>query len=299
MSAARPDSGSPSTPTVLIALVTLAAVVFSSTACAAHHTSQRDTGSSVATPTSSLATTSSVAAAPDLMESFVALSPSLKADVGLTIGPIGVSGGTTTFGDWTAGPAWSTSKVPVVIAAMREQNLSTPSTAMRDALTVSDNDAAEHIWDSLGDPDTAARKVDAILREAGDPTVVQASRIRPEYSAFGQTTWSLANQERFLASAACDSRNASVLDTMTHVDANQRWGLGTIQGSAFKGGWGPSTAGKYLVRQFGIVRTPAGAFTVALAAEPVTGSFDDGVAALNVIAQWISSNLQQWPVGAC
>jgi len=86
---------------------------------------------------------------------------------------------------------------------------------------------------------------------------------------------------------------------MTHIEASQRWGLGTIQGSAFKGGWGPSTSGKYLVRQFGTVRTSTGTFAVAVAAEPITGSFDDGVAALNAIAQWVSSNLQRWPVGTC
>jgi hypothetical protein len=298
LSAARPGMDRPSTSTVLIALLTLVAVVLPP-ACAAPHTSERGTGSSVVPPASSMATPSSVTVAAGLTESFVALSQSLKADVGLAIGPTGASGGAIIFGGWTAGPAWSTSKVPVVIAAMREQNLSTPSTAMRDAITASDNDAAERVWDSLGDPDMAAQKVDAILREAGDPTVVQASRIRPEYTAFGQTIWSLTDQERFLAKAACDSRNASVLDMMTHIEASQRWGLGTIHGSAFKGGWGPSTAGKYLVRQFGIVRTPTGTFAVALAAEPITGSFDDGVAALNAIAQWVSSNLQQWPVGTC
>jgi hypothetical protein len=290
--------GSPSTSTVLIALLTLVAVVLPP-ACATPHTSERGTGSSVVPPASSMATPSSVTVAAELTESFVALSQSLKADVGLAIGPTGATGGAIIFGGWTAGPAWSTSKVPVVIAAMREQNLSTPSTAMLDAITASDNEAAERVWDSLGDPDMAAQKVDAILREAGDPTVVQASRIRPEYSAFGQTIWFLTDQERFLAKAACDSRNASVLDMMTHIEASQRWGLGTIQGSAFKGGWGPSIAGKYLVRQFGIVRTPTGTFAVALAAEPITGSFDDGVAALNAIAQWVSSNLQQWPVGTC
>jgi hypothetical protein len=186
-----------------------------------------------------------------------------------------------------------------VIAAMREQNTSTPSAAMRDAITASDNDAAEQVWAGLGDPDAAARKVDAVLREAGDPTAVQARRIRPEYTAFGQTIWSLADQERFLAKAACDSRNASVLDLMAHIESSQQWGLGTIQGIAFKGGWGPSPTGKYLVRQFGIVRAPTGTFTVAAAAEPATGSFEDGVAALNAIAKWISSNLQQWPVGKC
>jgi hypothetical protein len=279
---------------VAIALLTLVAVMPAAGACSAPHTGERGTGSSVVPSASS-----SVTVAAGLTESFVALSQSLKADVGLAIGPTGVLGSAIIFGGWTAGPAWSTSKVPVVIAAMREQNLSTPSTTMRNAITASDNDAAERVWDSLGDPDMAAQKVDAILREAGDPTVVQASRIRPEYTAFGQTIWSLTDQERFLAKAACDSRNASVLDMMTHIEASQRWGLGTIQGSAFKGGWGPSTAGKYLVRQFGIVRTPTGTFAVALAAEPVTGSFDDGVAALNAIAQWVSSNLQQWPVGTC
>lgn len=155
---------------------------------------------------------------------------------GLAIGATANPGGAITFGDWTAGPAWS---------------------------------------------------------------VVQASRIRPDYSAFGQTIWSLTDQERFLAKAACDSRNASVLDMMTHIEASQRWGLGTIGGSAFKGGWGPSIAGEYLVRQFGIVTTPTGTFAVALAAEPVTGSFDDGIAALTAIAQWVSSNLQHWPVGTC
>ncbi|MGA9373746.1 MAG: hypothetical protein WBV64_01735 [Mycobacterium sp.] len=154
----------------------------------------------------------------------------------MAIGATADPGGAITFGDWTAGPAWS---------------------------------------------------------------VVQASRIRPDYSAFGQTIWSLTDQERFLAKAACDSRNASVLDMMTHIEASQRWGLGTIGGSAFKGGWGPSIAGEYLVRQFGIVTTPTGTFAVALAAEPVTGSFDDGIAALTAIAQWVSSNLQHWPVGTC
>lgn len=291
--------GSPSTSTALVALLTLVAVVLACTTCAAPHTSERGNGSSVVPPASSMSTPSSVKVAAGLTESFVALSQSLKADVGLAIGATGASGDAIIFGGWTAGPAWSTSKVPVVIAAMREQNLATPSTAMRDAITASDNDAAERVWGSLGDPDMAAQKVDAILREAGDPTVVQASRIRPEYTAFGQTIWSLADQERFLANAACDSRNASVLDMMTHIEASQRWGLGTIQGSAFKGGWGPSIAGKYLVRQFGIVKTPTGTFAVALAAEPVTGSFDDGVAALDAIAQWVSSNLQQWPVGTC
>jgi len=239
------------------------------------------------------------AAADALVESFAALTQSVKADVGLAIGPTGAAVGAQVFGHWTSGPAWSTSKVPVVMAAMRDQHAATPTTTMREAITASDNDAAEQIWDSLGDPVAAAQKVDAILREAGDPTVVQARRTRPEYTAFGQTIWPLADQERFLARAACDSRNAPVLDLMAHIELSQQWGLGTLQGASFKGGWGPSPVGKYLVRQFGIIRMPAGSLTVAVAAEPATGSFDDGVAALNAIAKWIAANLGQWPAGPC
>jgi hypothetical protein len=118
--------GSPSTSTVLIARLTLVAVVLASSACAAPHTGGRGTSSSVVPPASSMATSSSVTVAAGLTESFVALSQSVKADVGLAIGPTGASGGAIIFGGWTAGPAWSTSKVPVVIAAMREQNCLRP-----------------------------------------------------------------------------------------------------------------------------------------------------------------------------
>lgn len=287
-----------STPTVLLALLVSATVLVSSSACGDFHGG--DNGRrGPASAELSAASSEPVAIRAGLAESFAALRQSINADIGLVVGPIGAAGGALIFGDWSSGPAWSTSKVPVVMAAMREQNLSTPSTTMREAITASDNDAAEQVWDSLGDPVSAARKVDAVLRETGDPTVMQNRRIRPEYTAFGQTIWALADQEQFLANAACDSRNASVLDLMTHIDSSQRWGLGTVQGSAFKGGWGPSTAGKYLVRQFGIVRALNGTFTVAVAVEPATGSFDDGIAALNTIATWISSNLQKWPVGMC
>ncbi|WP_285031772.1 hypothetical protein [Mycolicibacterium sp. lyk4-40-TYG-92] len=268
-------------------------------ACALPQFGRSGSGGSTDSTTALPSVTIAPAAADGLMESFAALAQSVKADVGLAIGPTGAAVGAQVFGHWTSGPAWSTSKVPVVMAAMRDQHTATPTTTMSEAITASDNAAAEQIWANLGEPEVAAQKVDAILREAGDQTVVQARRTRPEYSAFGQTIWPLADQERFLAMAACDSRNASVLDLMAHIEVSQHWGLGTIQGTSFKGGWGPSPAGKYLVRQFGIIRTPAGALTVAVAAEPATGSFDDGVIALNAIANWIAANLRQWPAGHC
>ena len=49
---------------------------------------------------------------------------------------------------------------------------------MTAAITESDNAAAELIWASLGDPVTAAGKVEAVLRQTGDLTTVQSQKVR-------------------------------------------------------------------------------------------------------------------------
>jgi hypothetical protein len=238
-------------------------------------------------------------AAGDLATSFAAVEQSVDAGVGLAVAPVGPTGTVLTFGGWTSGPAWSTSKVPLVLAALREQPTPTMSAAMDAAITRSDNAAAEQVWEGLGDPLTAAGKVQAVLRETGDPTIVQSQRIRPEFTAFGQTIWSLSDQVHFLSRAACDSRSTPLLEQMNRVGDDQRWGVGAIPDARFKGGWGPSTAGKYLVRQLGLIPAPNGTLAVALAAEPASGSFDDGIQALDKLAHWISSHVEQMPSGNC
>jgi hypothetical protein len=190
-------------------------------------------------------------------------------------------------------------KVPLVMAALRAQNPPRVTAQMTAALTTSDNAAAEAIWASLGAPTTAAQRVEAVLSQAGDQTPVQSQRVRPQFSAFGQTDWSLISQAHFLAVAACDGRNAPVLALMGQVAADQRWGLGTIPSTRFKGGWGPFPSGKYLHRQIGLIATPAGVSAVAVAAEPDSGSYIDGVHALNDIASWLSVHLTMLPSGRC
>lgn len=240
-----------------------------------------------------------VAAAQELASSFAELAQSLSAEVGMAMRPVGHGGLATTFGSWTSGPAWSTSKVPLVLAALHEQVEPSVTAAMEAAITRSDNDAAEQIWATLGDPVTAASKVDQVLREAGDQTVVQSQRTRPEFTAFGQTLWSLADQVLFLSHAACDPRTAPVLELMNRIETDQQWGLGSIRDAQFKGGWGPSVEGRYLVRQFGLVPTPTGTIAVALAAEPASGSFSDGVQALDVLTDWVATHVAQMPGGRC
>lgn len=81
---------------------------------------------------------------------------------------------------------------------------------------------------------------------------------------------------------------AEVVDEMERVTRGQRWGLGRLPSAAFKVGWGPDPADRSLVRRFGIVPPNGHLVAVALAAEPTSGSFVDGVRALDRMADWLS-----------
>lgn len=230
---------------------------------------------------------------------FASLAAQLNATVGIEVRPVGAGSAPVTAGEWSTGTAWSTIKVPLAIAGLREANPPEVTEAMRAAITQSDNEAAESIWQSLGDPVTAAKKVEAVLAEAGAPTTVQSQKVRPEFTAFGQTEWSLSDQAAFLSSAVCDPRNQPILDLMGQISPDQRWGIGMIPGAKFKGGWGPALDGNYLVRQFGVIPVANGSAVVAVAVEPNSGSFDDGTQALTKVATWLQEHTALLPVGNC
>ncbi|MEW2478850.1 hypothetical protein AB0876_04600 [Mycobacterium sp. NPDC049093] len=234
-----------------------------------------------------------------LAAEFAQLEGDLHATAGIALSGVGPGQEPMSLGQWQSGPAWSTIKVPLIIAALRAQVPPQITEAMTAAITQSDNAAAETIWESLGTPAEAANKVEAVLRQTGDPTIVQSQRVRPEFSASGQTDWPLEDQARFISVAVCDKANAPVFDLMGRVEADQRWGLGTIGGSRFKGGWGPTPTGGYLVRQIGVLTTPSGTVAVALAALPFSGKFEDGTAALTTMANWLQQRLGALPAGDC
>ena len=237
-----------------------------------------------------------------LVADFAQFEAGLHATAGIAINAVGEVGGgqpPITLGTWQTGPAWSTIKVPLAIAALNTENPPTVTDAMRAAITESDNAAAESIWEGLGDPVTAAHDVEAVLGPTGDPTTVQSQKVRPEYTAFGQTDWSLTNQLRFVSAAVCDKASAPIFALMAQVEPEQRWGIGTIPDTSFKGGWGPSPTGAYLVRQMGVLTTPTGQIAVTLAAQPDSGSFDDGTADLTAMAKWLTGHLADVPTGQC
>jgi hypothetical protein len=234
-----------------------------------------------------------------LESDFPELQATLPATIGIALAPVGAPQTPVLLGEWSSGPAWSTMKVPLAIAALRAEDPPEVTGPMNAAITQSDNAAADVLWQSLGDPETAAGRVNAVLQEAGDPTKVQSQRIRPEFSAFGQTVWSLADQTRFLAAAACDNRNAPILNLMGEMAGDERWGLGIIADTRFKGGWGPSEAGAYLVRQIGVLPVDAGQVVVAIAVQPQSGAFADGTAELTQIAEWLRDHAAALPAGRC
>ena len=230
---------------------------------------------------------------------FDSLAAQLNATVGIVVRPVGAGPAPVTAGEWNTGTAWSTIKVPLAIAGLRETSPPVVTDAMRAAITQSDNEAAEAIWQSLGAPSEAAKKVEAVLADAGAPTTVESQKVRPEFTAFGQTTWSLDDQATFLSSAVCDAGDQPIMDLMGEITPDQRWGLGEIPGAKFKGGWGPSPEGNYLVRQFGVIPVRDGSAVVAVAVEPTSGAFDDGTAALTQIASWLQDHADLLPVGSC
>jgi hypothetical protein len=217
---------------------------------------------------------------------FHQLASQLPAEVGISIATVGSR--PVSYGAWSSGVAWSTIKVPLAIAALRAG--SDDSELVVATITRSDNAAAEQLWNLMGDPADAARQVQAVIREAGDvATVVESQRLRAEYTAFGQTRWSLADQAGFAAGLAHVPEASPVVELMGELTADHCWGM-AAKGFAAKGGWGPGGHGGYLVRQFAMFSDTVG---VALAAEVSDGGYEAGVDVVSRLADWCVDRLAQ------
>jgi len=184
--------------------------------------------------------------------------------IGWTVGSLR-GGGFESRGELRAGRAWSTMKVPVIVASLTSGRADWH--AIEGAITRSDNDAARRLWDALDD---GPGEVEAVLRRAGDAETTLEREADPRgWSSFGRTVWSLeaaAGFYRALASGELlePADTGRILDAMGRVVPKQRWGLGTVPGMRFKGGWGPSEdgGGSYEVIQVGVL----GDAVIALAA---------------------------------
>lgn len=216
---------------------------------------------------------------------------------GVAIVPVG-GADAVRLGTVTEDVAWSTIKVPVVLAAERESGWPAVQERAHGAITVSDNDDAAALWAGLGGGRTAAAKVEAVLADVGDTTRVNPEVTRAGFSPFGQTRWSTTSQATTMSRLRCRADANHALDLMTRVVPAQRWGLGRVSGAPVKGGWGPLPGGGYLVRQMAVIPTSAGEAGVAVIVRH-PGGFESGTKDLDRIARWLDAHGADLPGGRC
>ena len=80
----------------------------------------------------------------------------------------------------------------------------------------------------------------------------------------------------------------------------QNYGLGTIPGARFKGGWGPSISGAYEVRQLGLVPDANGRIIpVAIAVSAADGTYESAQVMLTQLVVELGPALDAAPEAAC
>lgn len=229
------------------------------------------------------------------LSSFQRLGARLSGTEGVAVAPLGVNASVSRAGSLSTGVAWSTAKVPVAMAVVASGGASAHESDLRQAITASDNAAAERLWSALGEGANAAAAATQQLRAAGDNrTQIQARRLRSGYTAFGQTAWELDDQARFMAGISCAKAGPAVLTLMNQVVAGQRWGLGSTSRQAqFKAGWGPGispgSADGWLDRQMGILTIGDKPIAVAIATS--ASEHGTGTANLTAIASWVQTHV--------
>lgn len=236
----------------------------------------------------------------DLAASFLKLQQELSGKVGIAIVPVGgTRQDALTFGTNQSDVAWSTSKVPVAIAALKKSNSSYIRQQAVAAITYSDNDAARNLFRSLGGYATAGKAVDAVLRAGGDANTSFHKQVTtPPVALFGLTEWSLADSATFASSLPCSKDAALVYKLMGQIVDEHRWGLGTLPGARLKGGWGDRPNG-YVDRQLGVVTMPDGSQLGVAIMVTSNGGPDAADADLTRIAKWLKANYPNLEGGRC
>lgn len=242
-----------------------------------------------------------------LAADFTGVEAELEGEVGATIGAPG-SSRVVAVGDLSTGSAWSTSKAPIALRLLQDVGgpsglSSAQADEMRRALTLSDNEAAAALFADLerrhGGLTGASAAVGEVLREAGDSATEISTQGREGFSTYGQTDWSLANQQLFMSKLAAKCIGSAeadeyVLGLMGEVSSDS-WGLGSAGVPArWKGGWGPGTDGRYLVRQMGVLEVGGKEAVVTLAAIPSNGQFETAEQMATAVAQWLAERAPRY-----
>ena len=208
----------------------------------------------------------------------------LVADVvGRHGGRATVAVGPFTAGDNRPEPAFSTMKVPLAIAALRQSQAFYPDAEA--AVTRSDNPAAHRMFGQV-----PAAGYEGVIREAGARTTTPAG-----YQM--GTLWTTSDQAEFASGLRCVAGHEPVLDMMGRIVDYQHWGLGRIGGARYKGGWNYHEGG-HLARQFGLIPGPHGDIAVAITAHSPKGH-EGSFAMLDELANGLSAMRGDLPTSRC
>jgi beta-lactamase class A len=244
------------------------------------------------------------ALSPDAVRELERFAADAPGEVGIAVAPLDDSE-PLAVGTAQTGRAWSTMKVPLLVALLDHlggaDELSAAERSQAEAaLTASDNEAALALFDRLGELeggiDGASAAIDEVLRRAGDDETEVNTEPSPRgFSTFGQTEWSAGASTLFLRALAAgcllDEEDTDyVLALMEDVVADQRWGLGDAgvpeaADVAFKGGWGPEPSGGYLVRQGGTVTAGNRGYALSVIAIPSDTSEASFAAGQDLVTQ--------------
>ena len=159
---------------------------------------------------------------------------------------VAISAGNDTIavGDKGKGPVWSTIKVPIAIAALKD---GADKSLVDLAIKESDNDAAYSLWSQVQWHEGSADKaVEELLEDYGSHADIHNT-------AFGYSTWSLKDQAVFGAELPCIEEADYVHKVLKDIVSWQKIGLSKEERTRAKSGWGlDEDENEYTYRQFGV-----------------------------------------------
>nr|WP_255717427.1 hypothetical protein [Corynebacterium sp. ACRPF] len=159
---------------------------------------------------------------------------------------VAISAGDDTIavGDKGKGPVWSTIKVPIAIAALKD---GADKSLVDLAIKESDNDAAYSLWSQVQWQEGSADKaVEELLEDYGSHADIHDT-------AFGYSTWSLKDQAVFGAELPCIEEADYVHKVLKDIVSWQKIGLSKENRTRAKSGWGlDEDDNEYTYRQFGV-----------------------------------------------
>src|SRR5699024_3069601 len=160
-------------------------------------------------------------------------------------------------GDDGSEPAWSTIKVPIAIAALRD---GADEELVDAAIKESDNDAARALWNKVEWTEgNAQESIETLLKDFDSEVEMN--------DAFGMSTWKVKDQARFASRLGCVPEADYVYDAMRDIVDWQKWGLAGLEDVHSKGGWGlDDEDGEYTSRQIGVMPVDGGNIGIAISA---------------------------------